>query len=86
VRDEKARRERIRENVAAYRKLQKALLNNTDGTIPVSDEKNPLVSMENENGVSSTSSAQLLVVKMPTTVSFLCFQLLLCLVSDRIFS
>ena len=63
--DEKARRERIREHVAAYRKLQKALLNNTDGTIPASDEKNPLVSMENENGVSSTSSAQLLVVKMP---------------------
>jgi hypothetical protein len=45
----RARRERIRENVAAYRKLQKALLNNTDGTIPVSDEKNPLVSFSSVN-------------------------------------
>jgi len=59
------KQERIRDNVAAYRKRQKALLNNTDDTIPVSDEKNPLVSMGDENGVSSTSSTQPLVVKMP---------------------
>lgn len=63
--DEKVRRERIRDNVAAYRKRQKALLNNTDDTIPVSDKKNPLVSKEDENGVSSTSSAQPLVVQIP---------------------
>ena len=51
--------------MAAYRKRQKALLNNTNDTIPVSDKNNPLVSKEDENGVSSTSIAQPLVVKMP---------------------
>lgn len=65
---EKARRERIRDNVAAfffnYRKRQKALLNNTDDTNPVLDEKNPLVSMEVQNGITSTSRAQPLVVKI----------------------
>lgn len=47
-----------------YRKRQKALLNNTDDTNPVLDEKNPLVSMEVQNGITSTSRAQPLVVKI----------------------
>ncbi|CAC5388319.1 unnamed protein product [Mytilus coruscus] len=67
--EKKARRERIRDNVSAYRKRQTALLNKTNDVALLKeadlDEPNPLVLIEDENGVSSTSTQQPLIVKMP---------------------
>ncbi|VDI49578.1 Hypothetical predicted protein [Mytilus galloprovincialis] len=67
--EKKARRERIRDNVSAYRKRQITLLNKTNNVALLNeadlDEPNPVVLIADENGVSSTSTNQPLIVKMP---------------------